>query len=183
MNNDHLCRRLTRREFLFLSAQFSAGAVLTSSVPGLAAITPGNYLSFYHTHTQETLKVNVKQASSRTLKKVNRFLRDFRTGEIRPIDPQLLVILGQIQKLSGRTGTFEVISGYRSVATNNMLRQGSSGVAKKSLHTTGRAIDIRLTGFETRDLREIACSLKKGGVGYYPKSDFVHIDTGRVRVW
>ncbi len=182
MNSDQFSRRLTRRGFLVLSAQCSAAAVLAHSVPSFASI-PGNYLSFYHTHTRETLQVSPKEKSRHTLQKVNRFLRDFRTGDIHPIDPQLLVILGQIQKLSGSTGTFEVISGYRSPATNQMLRKGSSGVAKKSLHMSGKAIDIRLTDLRTRNLCDLARSLEKGGVGYYPESDFVHIDTGRVRVW
>ena len=174
---------MTRRAFCVLTARFSAAAVLASPLPGLAATLPAAELRFYHTHTGETLKVNLGEATSQTLQKVHRFLRDFRTGEIHPIDPQLLSVLGRIKKQSGSTGTFEVISGYRSPKTNKMLRTASSGVAKKSLHMTGRAIDIRLTDIRTRDLRDLACSLKQGGVGYYPQSDFVHLDTGRVRTW
>ena len=183
MNENLLCRKLSRRKFLVLSAHSTAGIILAQSMPGFAAHTPGDYLSFYHTHTRETLKLNLKEKSSKMLRTVNRFLRDFRTGEVRSIDPQLLDILGRIQKLSGRSGTFEVISGYRSAATNQMLRKASNKVAKKSLHMAGQAIDVRLTGLRTRDLRDLACSLKKGGVGYYPDSNFVHIDTGRVRTW
>jgi uncharacterized protein YcbK (DUF882 family) len=92
-------------------------------------------------------------------------------------------MLAEIKKISGCKGTFEVISGYRSPVTNEKLRQKSGGGAKKSLHTLGRAIDVRLTGLKTSTLKEIAWSLQQGGVGYYPKSDFVHLDTGAVRSW
>ena len=88
-----------------------------------------------------------------------------------------------ISSIAGNRGTFEVISGYRSPSTNAMLRSKSGGVAKKSLHMQGRAIDVRLTGVDTARLRKIAISLKRGGIGYYPKSDFVHLDTGRFRSW
>ncbi len=76
-----------------------------------------------------------------------------------------------------------MISGYRSPSTNAALRSRSSGVAEHSLHMQGRAIDIRLRGFPTAILRDLAIALKRGGVGFYPVSDFVHVDTGRVRVW
>jgi len=183
MNNDPVKRKFSRRAFLIFSAQVAATAGLTKAAPVFAAQIPHSSLSFYHTHTGETLMVNLKSYTSQTVRKLNRFLRDFRTGETHPIDPHLLDILDRIRKLSGSKGTYEVISGYRSPATNEMLRHNSNGVAKKSLHMQGRAIDIRLTDLSTCDLRDVACSLRKGGVGYYPKSDFVHIDTGRVRTW
>jgi uncharacterized protein YcbK (DUF882 family) len=183
MNNDKHSSRVTRRVFLLLAAHFSAGAILTNAIPAFATTRSSNHLSFYHTHTGETLKINLKAKNRLTMRNVCRFLRDFRTGEVHTIDPQLLVILSKIQKLSGSKGTFEVISGYRSAATNRMLATRYSGVAKRSLHMAGRAIDIRLTDLASCDLHDIACSLKEGGVGYYPESDFVHIDTGRVRYW
>lgn len=183
MNNDKLSSRVTRRAFLLLAAHFSASAILTNSIPAFAVTGRSTHLSFYHTHTGETLKINLKEKNRLTMRNVCRFLRDFRTGEVHTIDPQLLVILNKIQKLSGSKGTFEVISGYRSPATNRMLASKNAGVAKRSLHMAGRAIDIRLTDLDTCDLHDIACSLKQGGVGYYPESDFVHIDTGRVRFW
>jgi uncharacterized protein YcbK (DUF882 family) len=114
---------------------------------------------------------------------VNRFLRDFRSGEIHPIDPRLLDILYQLQILADRAATYEVISGYRSPQTNAALHRVSAGVAEHSLHMEGRAIDVRMTGFPTRRLRDLAMSLGVGGVGYYARSDFVHLDTGRVRSW
>lgn len=142
-------------------------------------------MSFYHTHTGERLNVDYScnGCALSTLNKLNAFLRDFRTGEMHPIDPALFDILYGIQQESGSSGVIEIISGYRSVKTNNQLRSKSSGVAKKSLHMKGMALDIRLTDVKTRDLRDVAISLRQGGVGYYAKSDFVHIDTGRVRTW
>ncbi|MBE0582653.1 MAG: DUF882 domain-containing protein [Desulfofustis sp.] len=178
--------RFCRRSFLIASAQLAAGALL-GSVPSLSAAVPAtnHQLCFYHTHTGETLRVDFNPAdcSARTVRKINRFLRDHRTGEVFPIDLRLLEMLCHIQKAGRSNGTIEVISGYRSPKTNALLRQKSSGVASKSLHLQGQAIDIRLTDLKTRKLRDIAQSLKSGGVGYYPTSDFVHLDTGRVRSW
>lgn len=111
------------------------------------------------------------------------FLRDFRTGEVRPIDPGLLDIISQIQSKTNSRGTVEIISGYRSPQTNNLLRNRSSGVATHSLHLEGRAVDIRITDLPTRQLRDTAIALRTGGVGYYASSDFVHLDTGRFRTW
>jgi uncharacterized protein YcbK (DUF882 family) len=92
-------------------------------------------------------------------------------------------MLCSIQQAGGSSGTYEIISGYRSQATNAKLRKSSSKVAKKSLHMSGRAIDIRLNDLKTIQLRDLARSLKSGGVGFYADSDFIHIDTGRVRTW
>jgi uncharacterized protein YcbK (DUF882 family) len=111
------------------------------------------------------------------------FLRDYRTGDTHVIDPALMEILSRIQRISGSNGVYEVISGYRSPRTNAHLRQRSPKVAKDSLHMQGKAIDIRLTDVRTRELRDIARQLRCGGVGYYAKSDFLHLDTGQVRCW
>jgi uncharacterized protein YcbK (DUF882 family) len=110
-------------------------------------------------------------------------LRDHRSGESHPIDPALFDQLHALQSLMGVSSAFRVISGYRSPHTNAMLRSRSSGVAKASLHLEGRAIDVRLPGVALAELRDAALSLRAGGVGYYPDSDFVHVDTGRVRSW
>jgi uncharacterized protein YcbK (DUF882 family) len=99
------------------------------------------------------------------------------------VDPALLDQLAAVQNLTGRREAFEVISGYRSPATNDMLRQRTNGVARRSLHMQGRAIDVRLRGLSTEDLRRAALSLRAGGVGYYPDSAFVHLDTGPARAW
>jgi len=175
----------SRRQFLTSSARLAAGLVLLSPYASLASHSRYQTLSFYHTHTGERLDLhfNLKTCLPESEKEIIHFLRDFRTGEIHSIDYQLLDTLCSLQRACGSSGTFEVISGYRSPATNKKLRNSSKGVAKKSLHMEGRAIDIRLTGVSTRELRAKACSLQRGGVGYYAKSDFIHLDTGRVRSW
>ena len=114
---------------------------------------------------------------------MNHFLRDFRNGEVHPIDPQLLDQLHRVASATGSKTSYEVISGYRSPATNRALHERSSGVATRSLHLEGRAIDVRLPGVPLADLRDAALSLAAGGVGYYPGSRFVHLDTGRPRHW
>jgi uncharacterized protein YcbK (DUF882 family) len=142
-------------------------------------------LSFYHTHTGERMEVEYhpRSCSPELLSQINYFLRDFRTGEVHPIDQRLLAILCMLQDSTQTSGAYEIISGYRSPSTNSKLRKTSSGVAKKSLHMKGQALDIRITDFNTAKLRDLAIALRRGGVGYYAKSDFVHLDTGRVRFW
>ena len=178
--------RLSRRSFLVAAAQLTGAALLGGlSVPCRAGVTTGQQLSFYHTHTGERLQIDFhpSSCSPRKIRRINRFLRDHRTGEVHSIDLRLLEILCQIKNVGRSSGTIEVISGYRSPKTNTMLRKNSSGVASKSLHLQAQAVDIRLTDLKTRKLRDIARSLQLGGVGYYPTSDFVHLDTGRVRFW
>ena len=175
--------RANRREFL------TAGLALPAlSVPTLGFSSSGSsrQLAFYHTHTGETLDVVYREGDEYlpgALGSVDAFLRDFRTGEAYPIDPQLLDQLHDLRMALGTTSRVEIISAYRSPKTNNMLRGKSNGVAKRSLHMQGRALDIRLTGVPTQNLRAAALELQSGGVGYYPKSGFIHIDTGRVRRW
>lgn len=143
-------------------------------------------LRFSHTHTGETLSVVYFRGGRyipESFERVKHLLRDFRTNEEHAIDPALLDILFQLQLEAHQDGPFEVISGYRSPQTNAALRSRSSAVAEHSLHMQGRAIDIRLRGFPTAKLRDIAIALQRGGVGFYPVSDFVHVDTGRVRKW
>jgi uncharacterized protein YcbK (DUF882 family) len=117
------------------------------------------------------------------LESVNHFLRDFRTGDVHPIDRDLLDLLHGLAGVTQSMRPFQVISGYRSPATNHMLRQRSEGVAGGSLHVKGQAIDIRLADVPLAQLRKAALEARRGGVGYYPTSDFVHVDTGRVRAW
>jgi uncharacterized protein YcbK (DUF882 family) len=162
----------------------TAGAMLLASPVALAE--QPRILSFYHTHTGERLKITYAERGShipQALEEISRFLRDFRSGEAHPIDPLLLDKLHQLQQLTGGRGAYEIISAYRSPQTNEMLRSNSNGVAQRSLHMEGRAMDVRLQGVETRRLRQAALGLQAGGVGYYPDSDFVHVDTGRVRTW
>jgi uncharacterized protein YcbK (DUF882 family) len=117
------------------------------------------------------------------LQKINSLCRDFRRNETINMDKGLFDQLSQIQRLIGCDNQVQIISGYRSPATNDMLRKKSGAVAKKSLHMQGRAIDFRLAGIPLVEVKKAAQSLKAGGVGYYPKSDFVHIDTGHPRYW
>ncbi len=117
------------------------------------------------------------------LTEIDIILRDFRTGEVESIDRNLLDCLQLLRQTLNLVEDFHVISGYRSAKTNQTLANESGGVAKKSLHMRGMAIDIRIPGIQLTRLRTAAASLKMGGVGYYPKPDFVHIDVGRVRYW
>ncbi|MCC7546380.1 MAG: DUF882 domain-containing protein [Burkholderiales bacterium] len=163
-----------------------AAAPLLMRAPALlaAAETP-RALDFLHTHTDEKLSVvyfDDGRYVPDALAAVNRLLRDFRTGERYPMDPVLLDILHDLRTLHGG-GTFEIVSAYRSPATNANLAEKSGGVARNSLHMQGKAIDVRVTGRNTAALRDAAIALARGGVGFYPRPDFVHLDTGRVRRW
>jgi uncharacterized protein YcbK (DUF882 family) len=144
------------------------------------------HLTFYHTHTHETLDITYAvgdQYIDSALTEINEFLGDFRTGDEAAIDPALLDMIYAVRQSLGSTDTFEVISAYRSPATNEMLRANSDGVARNSQHLLAKAIDVRLRGTDTLELRDVAIALERGGVGYYEESDFVHLDTGRVRSW
>lgn len=143
-------------------------------------------LTFYHTHTRQTLQVTYARGGeydADALAKINRFLKDFRSGDATEIDPALLDVIYDLRNAVGGSGTYQVISAYRSPQTNEMLRSSSGGVARKSQHLLGKAIDVRLTGVDTEELRDAAIAMQRGGVGYYQNSDFIHIDTGRVRRW
>ena len=143
-------------------------------------------LKFLHTHTGEQLDVAYKRNDEyvpEALSEINAFLFDFRTGASTDMDPQLLDLIYDLREALGSKGTYEVISAYRSSKTNEMLRGRSGGVAKNSLHLQGKAIDVRLTDVELMKLRDTAIAMQRGGVGYYASSNFVHIDTGRVRRW
>jgi len=175
-----------RRRFLAAVGGLCGSLAAFAGAPVLAATRGSRCVNFVHTHTGERLRAlyfrdGCYQADS--LAQVNELLRDFRTGEVHPIDPGLLDILFELQTRADREGPFEVISGYRSPTTNAMLHRRSEGVAVHSMHLEGRAIDIRLPGFVTRGLADHARSLRLGGVGYYARSDFVHVDTGPVRFW
>lgn len=143
-------------------------------------------LAFYNTHTGEQLVSTYWVRGSyldESLTEINRILRDHRTDEIKNIDTTLLDLLFGLRQELASEQPFHIISGYRSPDTNALLRAHSSGVAINSLHREGRAVDIRMPGRALNALRKVAVGMKAGGVGYYPKSDFVHIDVGRVRYW
>ena len=164
------------------------GASALTIVPGWAQARTGptRALRFDNLHTNEKLSVEYFAAGRYlpdALSAVNHLLRDFRTGDVGAIDPALLDLLHGVAAMTGSKRAFDVISGYRSPATNETLRQSSNGVASGSLHLRGQAIDIRLADVPLATLRDAARSMRSGGVGYYAASDFVHVDTGRVRYW
>jgi len=177
--------RVPRREAIKAMAAAAAAVVWPSRVIGAGRREP-RVVELVHTHTREQLSLTVRAGASQSpdaLAALDRFLRDHRTGDIHPIDPALLEILADLHDAVGAAGPFHVISGYRSPRTNAVLRERSRGVAAGSLHVEGRAIDVRLPGVDSARLRDAAIGLRRGGVGYYASSDFVHLDTGRVRVW
>ena len=152
----------------------------------LKAFPPEKALAFYNTHTGETLKAVYWDQGTyvpQSLAEINYILRDHRTGEVREIEPALLELLCALHQKLGSTAPFSIISGYRSLETNSHLSSMSKGVVKNSMHLLGKAIDIRLPGHELKTLQRAAVDLQRGGVGYYPSSDFVHVDVGRVRCW
>lgn len=164
----------------------AAGCSAITAPTLLLASSGHRRVKFQHAHTGESLDaVYFEQGEylPDALASINHLLRDFRTGEQYPMDPSLLDALATLFAQTGERGAFEVISGFRSSKTNNMLRRNTSGVAEGSLHMVGRAVDVRLTSTRTDQLREAAMGLEVGGVGYYSRSNFVHIDTGRVRFW
>lgn len=165
-----------------------AGLASFAANPALAAFkgVRERTLSLNNLHTGETIRTTfwaegVFQIDA--LRDIDFVLRDYRTGDVTEIDPQLLVLLHRITQTTGVDEPFDVISGYRSPKTNAALATNSGGVAKRSLHMQGMAIDIGLPGVRLAHLRDAAKSLRAGGVGYYPKSNFVHVDTGKIRFW
>lgn len=180
--------RVTRRRFLQTSAAAIAGLALPSTLWAIPRPdkTESGTLKFYNIHTAERLAVCYRhrgRVDHEAVQAINRILRDHRTDDIHPIDLRLLDLLHAIRMKAGNDSWLHVISGYRSPATNAKLRRNSAGVARKSLHMRGHAADIRIPGIRTADVRRIAIDLARGGVGYYPESDFVHVDIGRVRAW
>jgi uncharacterized protein YcbK (DUF882 family) len=180
-----MTERSHRRHFV-RAAVIAAPALLISRRSSASVARP-DVLSLVHTHTGESLSVGWRVAGTtvpEALTRVDRLLRDVRTGDVHPIDPALLDQLHRIATLTGTRAPFQVISGFRSGRTNEMLRRrGGGGVARTSLHLQGRAIDVRLQDVPLAILRDAARSLAAGGVGFYPGDRFVHLDTGRVRAW
>jgi uncharacterized protein YcbK (DUF882 family) len=173
-----------RRTFLRGAGALAAAALAPGRL--LAGPREERVLSFFNTHTRERLTVPYfadGEYLARELATLNAFLRDHRTGQEHVMDATLFDILNDLRLATRTRSPFHVISGYRSPATNTMLRENGRGVAKRSMHMEGRAIDIRLSDVKSASLRDAALELGRGGVGYYHDSDFVHVDTGRVRRW
>ena len=174
-----------RRRFLGLGA----AAALTLA-PGMSLARDWSAakrsLSFVHLHTGERLKTTYWASGDYVpgaIGEINHILRDFRVDEVADFDLRLIDLLSTLRARMESNAPFEIISGYRSPATNAALRARSGGVAKKSLHMRAMAVDIRLPGRDLASLRRAALDLKMGGVGYYPKSNFIHVDVGPVRQW
>ncbi|QGU32568.1 YcbK family protein [Thermochromatium tepidum] len=178
---------MNRRYFLGVALSTVAAPVTASSFFSRRPTERPRVLSFRHLHTDDLIEVTYRIGDTyqrSALQRLNYFLRDFRTGEVAPIDPRLFDILYDLKlSLGDPDARFDLISAYRSPSSNAQLRKTSGGVARNSLHMRGQAVDVRLPDLSTRLLRDAAVALERGGVGYYRRSDFVHLDTGEVRTW
>lgn len=157
-----------------------------TSAPAPVIETSPRRVALLSLHTGERLDIEYFRGGAyvpQALSAIEVCLRDYRTGDRHAIDPSLLDYLHEVARAAGVDPAFSVISGYRSPRTNAMLHERSSGVAQHSLHMEGRAIDVRVTGVDCANLAVRALDLKRGGVGYYRASDFVHLDTGAFRTW
>lgn len=181
----------SRRHFLCRMANLAAAGIVLSAAPAALAALPSQTgarsLAFEHTHTREKLRIVYAVGDKyvpEALKKLNHLLRDHYSGQVCRMDPKLFDYLFRLKQTLGSDAPFQVISGYRCPATNTKLRQKSrGGVAKRSLHMEGKALDIRISGVSLHDLRDAAKASRRGGVGFYPQDKFVHVDTGAVRSW
>jgi uncharacterized protein YcbK (DUF882 family) len=180
---------ISRRRFL---SNLACGALLSIATPTLSHAAKGRFhapksLAFQNINTGEKLKLTYFEKGryiKPALREINFVLRDYRTGDIHPIDIDLLDQLNDIKLMLGLSNRpFHIISGYRSPSTNFKLHHESSGVANNSLHMLGKAIDVRIEGIDTKRIRNAALALRRGGVGYYDESNFVHLDTGKLRNW
>ncbi len=184
----------TRRAFIGAGAMLAGGAAAVSAIPASAAMLSqkgaefegARRISFRNSHTGEIFS-GVYRVGDKYLPdafdKINIVMRDFRSNELFPIDPRVIDIIYTVHQMTRQSEPYEILSGYRCPKTNKGLRSNSEGVAKNSLHMTGQAVDLRLPGFDTKQIRNMAISLKAGGVGYYARSNFVHMDSGDVRTW
>lgn len=175
-----------RRQALRLVAGTAVAFIAAPAIAAPRFAPDRRSLAFHNLHTGENLDLVYWSDGTYhpdALHQINHVLRDFRSGDVHAIDPRLLDVLVSVNRGLDSEKPLQVISGYRSPATNALLRSESEGVAKSSLHMQGQAIDVRVPGRALSSLRRVAMSLRAGGVGYYPRSDFVHIDVGRVRYW
>lgn len=175
-----------RRSFLKTSVVLASALGVPSLARAAVAAPNERVLRLYNTHTGESIK-SVFWAQGQfipdAMQDINKLLRDHRNNTVANMDPQLLLLLDQVSAKFGGTDVLHVISGYRSPESNAKLAAASGGVARHSMHLEGKAIDIRMPGRDLASLRKAAASLQAGGVGYYPESQFVHMDTGRLRSW
>lgn len=178
---------LTRRVFLKRAGVAAAAALLVPSAEAFTRnLSRERILNFYNPNTDEEMSLAYSidsQYDARLMRRFSEFMRDHHTNKAHPIDPALLDLLYAVSVLTRSNGTFQVISGYRAPETNHMLRRRSHRVAEHSLHMQGKAIDIRMSDAPVRTVRKVGMALQRGGVGYYPSANFVHLDTGDVRAW
>jgi uncharacterized protein YcbK (DUF882 family) len=171
----------------WLAGTLAAGSSVVPWTDAAAAGSPAaRQLEFYNVHTGESLTASYWEQGryvAGRLAEIDYMLRDYRTGDVHPIDPYLLDLVHSLRLAMDYDGPVHVISGYRSPSTNAMLAQRSDKVAKNSYHVKGMAIDLRLPGRRLEDVRDTAIRLGGGGVGFYPESQFVHMDTGPARAW
>jgi uncharacterized protein YcbK (DUF882 family) len=194
MSKEHDRTVMDRRKFLQVGSAAALGgaAFLGGALPGRVFATVGETriaeraLSFFNTHTQETVESvfwHEGEYIADGLAAINRVLRDHRTDEIKTIDVDLLDLLFDITRKTNAADPLQIISGYRSPRTNAQLRRQGRGVARKSYHMKGKAVDIRIPDVSLSSLKRVAIAEQRGGVGYYPRAGFVHVDTGPVRTW
>jgi uncharacterized protein YcbK (DUF882 family) len=188
LENLSVANPLSRRRFL---KGLACGSLMMMGSPkivhaALSSFTTHKTLSLEHHHTGDSLKVTYYEHGhyiGDALEEVSYFLRDYHNDQVHSVDPGLLDRLHDVKLLLGANKPFHIVSGYRSPGTNANLRRHSRGVAKHSLHMEGRAVDIRMEGVSAKTIRNAALTLNKGGVGYYPSENFVHLDTGELRTW
>jgi uncharacterized protein YcbK (DUF882 family) len=176
---------ISRRSFLKRSAIVTGGAILTQDEL-FASTSEKKILKLHNVHLNKTFYAPFFEKNYYKLSglfEVNKAFVDYRAKEMTRIDVKLINLLYEIKKHVGHDAQFNVLSGYRSKKTNEMLRRHSEGVAKNSYHIKGQAVDIYIPNVSLRKLKDIALGLGKGGVGYYPRSNFVHVDVGPVRSW
>lgn len=175
-----------RRKLLALGGAALGLSLLPGQAFASLSTSRPRVLTLNNLHTGESLKTeffNGKSYDKNELARLNHFFRDYRANQVKSIDPHLFDQLYRLQALLDSRKPVQLISGYRSLATNNALREHGSGVAKHSYHTRGQAMDFHIEGIALANIRKAALSMRAGGVGYYPRSNFVHIDTGPARHW
>jgi uncharacterized protein YcbK (DUF882 family) len=182
---EKICRHFWIAGAMLSLVAFSGARAQAS---GMSSATAADHsLRLYNTHTNEKIDIVYRRGDQyiqSALAKLDYFLRDHNTNEVRHFDPRLYDILSDLTASVGHPeGEIDIICGYRTSSTNAALRAHTTGVAKNSLHIQAEAIDLRMPGVDTLKLRKAALALARGGVGYYPHSDFIHVDVGRVRQW
>jgi uncharacterized protein YcbK (DUF882 family) len=178
---------LSRRSFLVRSTVAAAGALLLPSKESVANIlSTERTLRFHNVNTDEELTLRCcpeHEYDRETRLRFSSLMRDHHADEVREMDPALIDIFFALSAMTGSTGTFKILSGYRSPETNSWLRSYHRGVAEHSMHIEGKAVDIRMEDVSIRQIRAAGLAMAMGGVGYYPRSNFVHLDTGMIRTW